>query len=62
MLKIDNDKLLRNTGFSFETMEGLFYYVSNSIEWLESHNKNYNKEQYYRICDLKSICDCIEVD
>lgn len=62
MLKIDNDKLLRATGLSFETMEDLFFYVSRSIEWLESHNKNYNKEQYRRISDLKDICDCIEVD
>ena len=62
MLKLDNDKLLENTGLSFETMEDLFFYVSNSIGWLESHNKNYNKEQYYRICDLKYICDCIKVE
>lgn len=62
MLKIDNNKLLKNTGLSFETMEDLFYYVSSNIEWLESHNKNYNKEQYRRISDLKDICDCIEVE
>lgn len=62
MLKIDNEKLLKNTGLSFETMEDLFYYISENIEWLESHNKNYNKGQYNRICDLKDICNCIEVD
>ena len=61
MLKINNEKLSKETGFSFETMEDLFIYVSNSIEWLESHNKNYNKEQYYRISDLKDICNCIEI-
>lgn len=62
MLKIDNDKLLKNTGISFETMEDLFHYVSGNIEWLESHNKNYTKEQYHRLCNLKDICDCIEVE
>ena len=62
MLKFDNDKLLKNTGLSFDTIENLFLFVSNSVEWLESHNKNYNKEQYRRISDLKDICDCIEVE
>ena len=62
MLKIDNDKLLKNTGLSFETMEDMFFYMKNHIDWLESHNKNYNKEQYRRLCDLKDICDCIKVE
>lgn len=61
MLKINNEKL-SEYGFSFETMEDLYLYVLRSVEWLESHNKNYNKEQYYRMLDLKDILDCIEVE
>ena len=62
MLKIDNDKLLKNTGLSFETMEDMFFYIKSHIEWLESHNKNYNNNQYHRLLDLKDIFDCIEVE
>ena len=28
--------------------------------WLESHNKNYTKEQYHKIVILKEILDCID--
>lgn len=62
MLKIDNDKLSKNTGLSFETMEDMFFYMKRRIEWLECHNKNYNKQQYRRICELIEICDCIVVE
>lgn len=58
MLKIDNEKM-KEYGYSFETMEDLFSYIKEEIEWLESHNKNYNNKQYYKISDLKDICSCI---
>ena len=61
MLKMNNEKL-SECGFAFATMDDLFFYVSRSVEWLESHNKNYNREQYSRISDLKDILDCIEVE
>jgi cation:H+ antiporter len=59
MFKIDNERLLKcgeYVGYSFETMEQLFSYVKDEISWLESHNKNYNKKQYYAISTLKDIC------
>lgn len=62
MLKINNEKLLKEAGLSFDTMEDLFFYVSRSIEWLEKHNQNYNAEQWCRICDLNDICNCIEIE
>lgn len=34
MLKINKEKLLKETGFSFETIEELFFYLLCSIEWL----------------------------
>lgn len=40
-----------------------FYYEENNvlneikqkIDWLESHNKNYTKQQYNLICDIKDL-------
>ena len=29
--------------------------LKNIIDYLESHNKNYTKEQYYKILDLQDI-------
>lgn len=65
MFKVDNEKLIKcgeYVGYSFETLEQLFSYVKDEISWLESHNKNYNKKQYYAISTLKDICDCIKVE
>ena len=59
MLKINKEKLSEH-GFSFESMEDLYFYVLESIEWLESHYKNYNNRQYRMISDLKDILNCIE--
>lgn len=27
--------------------------IKNTVDWLERHNKNYTKEQYYKILDLQ---------
>lgn len=62
MLKINNEKLMKNTGMEFETIEDAFFYVIRHLEWLESHNKNYTQNQYGRICDLKEIFESIEMD
>ncbi len=29
--------------------------ASEIVEWLVSHNKNYTKEQYYKLIDLQDI-------
>lgn len=55
-----NDEKLKNLGFEFETMDDLLLYVSAMIDWLEHHNKNYTKEQYYHIITLQEIMDCLE--
>lgn len=60
-MTINKNKLTESTGFNFETMENLICYISYSIEWLTTHNKNYTKEQYNRICDLRDILDCIDI-
>lgn len=39
MLKLDNEKLLKENGLTFETLDDYFLYVSSIIDYLESHNK-----------------------
>lgn len=34
----------------------------NIVEWLESHNKNYTREQYYKILDLAEILDKLKTE
>lgn len=62
MLKLDNEKLLKESGLTFKTLDDCFLYVSNIIDYLESHNKNYNKNQYYKIQTLKDICNAVEIE
>lgn len=47
-------------GFSFDNWSDMYLYIKSLVEWLESHNKNYTKEQYHRIDSLKEILDCID--
>lgn len=35
--------------------------VKDSLEYLETHNKNYTKKQYYKISDLADIFKFMEV-
>lgn len=60
-MKINYKKILENTGLNFENKEDLYFYIKNTIDFLESHNKNYTKEQYHRIIDLKEILENIEM-
>lgn len=36
--------------------------VKNTLDYLESHNKNYTKKQYYLIQDLQDIFKFMEVE
>lgn len=61
MIKLNNE-ILERSGLSFETIEDCFYYVSSLVDYLESHNKNYNTGQYRRIQALKDICTAVEIE
>ena len=50
----ENLKSAGFTGFTEDTDEILFY-TFHMLEVLESHNKNYTKDQYNRISTLKDI-------
>jgi len=51
---------LAGQGGSFEDWSDIYSYISGLVDWLESHNKNYTKEQYHKIVILKEILDCID--
>lgn len=35
--------------------------LKSLIDWLECHNKNYTKDQYYKILDIQEILEnCIK--
>lgn len=59
-IKLDTKKL-NQKGFDFESEEMLINFIKHKIEWLESHNKNYTKEQYFIIDELKEVFSCCEL-
>lgn len=59
MLKINKEEM-EKYGFNFDSLEDVYFYMKNIIEYLESHNKNYTKNQYYKISALKDIMDMID--
>lgn len=58
-LSINHEKL-KECGLSFESWSDMYYYIKSLVEWLESHNKNYNKAQYYKIVTIKEILESID--
>lgn len=61
-MKIDFEKIEHTTGRTFYDLYDLTYYVSNSLDYLASVNKNYNKMQYEKIMELKEFFNAIEFD
>ena len=49
------EKLLKNTGCSFNNWDDLLYYLNNLLDYLTTHNKNYTKEQYNKIVLINDI-------
>lgn len=60
-MKINMNKVKEN-GFEFSSEENTLEYIKRKLEFLESHNKNYTKEQYYIVCDLLSLVNCVEME
>ena len=48
-MKIDFEKIEHNTGRKFDDFLDLRLYVNRSLEYLTTHNKNYNKMVKKRI-------------
>lgn len=49
------EKLLKNTGCSFNDWNDLLYYLDSLLDYLTTHNKNYTKEQYNKIVLINDI-------
>lgn len=39
--------------FYYKIRKDLIEQFKNQLNWLETHNKNYNKKQYYTIVELQ---------
>ena len=61
-MKINNENLFQSTGLNFGTVEDAIFYLQNHLEWLEFHNKNYNRAQYCKILDCLEIVKNIEIE
>ena len=70
MMVFDYKKIKDKTGIDFENFgnskeyeneQDALYYIIKHLEFLESHNKNYTKEQYNKIIDLLDIIKAIKI-
>ena len=55
IVKIDKEEIYKETGLDFSSSKDYINYLKDMVDFLESHNKNYNKEQYNAILDIKGI-------
>lgn len=60
-MRVDYNKIKKNTGLDFESFSDLYFYVERHIEYLMSHNKNYTKKQMYKIDDLYNIIKSVDI-
>jgi len=59
MIDVDYKKIHYETGHTFDSPEEAIYYMQTLIDYLCTHNKNYTKQQDWRINDLRSILHSI---
>ena len=59
-MKINKKEILKNIGIEFTNNDDYLLYMINLIDYLESHNKNYTKEQYFKISELKEMINNIK--
>lgn len=52
-VKVNEQELKKE--MAYLSKEDLLYTLKSNVDFLESHNKNYTKEQYYKICELKAF-------
>lgn len=60
-MEFNKDKLAKETGFKFDSLEDAILYFQHIVDFLESHNKNYNSRQYNSICDLQAFFNSFEM-
>ena len=52
-IKVNEQELKKE--LAYLSPDDLLYTLKSNVDFLESHNKNYTKEQYYKICELQSF-------
>jgi len=58
-MKIDFERIERETGRKFESAEELLGFVQRQLYNLAHDNKNYKVGQYSKICELNDIAQAI---
>lgn len=61
-IKVNEKKLLKDAGMEVKNIKTLILYMQDEINFLYTHNKNYNNEQYTKIQILQDIIKCFEID
>lgn len=61
-IKINKKNIKNETGINEMDEKDYLNYMYNLLYNLNTHNKNYTKEQEYEICTLKSIIENMEVE
>lgn len=59
-LKINYEEINKNIR-KFEDNYDLLYFIKDILDYLYTHNKNYNQSQWIKIQDLKEIFDNISI-
>lgn len=59
-MKFDKTILTKNGWDKWNDCE-LIEMLKDKINWLNTHNKNYTKSQYYLISDIKEILDALTI-
>ena len=58
-IRINYNEINAQTNAGITRPDALLHYINGLIDYLYTHNKNYNKTQYYKIEELKIIFDNI---
>ena len=55
-----NPEKMEEHGFSFESTDDLFLYVSNLMEYFRYHNKNLTQAQERKIVAIQEALECLD--
>lgn len=61
-ITFDRLKILNNINILFSNDNNCLAYLERLIDELESHNKNYTKEQYFKILQAQEIIKNIKIE
>lgn len=60
-MEFNKDKLAKETGLNFDSLEDAILYFQHIMDFLTTYNKNYNSNQYSNICDLQAFFNSFEM-